>query len=129
MIKRTACCIALALSFAGASATAQTAPADARQGAPSAAARPYIKVAPDVLATYVGRYMIDPQHLIDVTQDGERLFGQGTGLPKMELFASTQTLFFVNEIDAQLDFGKAGDGSIQLTLISEGRAMPGKKIN
>lgn len=129
MIKLATGCIALALPFACAVAAAQSAPADAPQGATAAAPRPHIKVAPELLATYVGRYMIDPQHLIDVTQDGERLFGQGSGLPRMELFASTQTLFFVTEIDAQLDFGKADDGTPQLILISQGRATPGKKIN
>jgi hypothetical protein len=108
---------------------AQTAPAAGQASASAAAPRPFIKVAPDRLATYVGRYMIDPQHQIDVTLEGEQLFGQGSGLPKMQLFASTPTLFFVNEVDAQLDFSKAEDGSAQLVLISGGRATPGKKIN
>jgi hypothetical protein len=109
-------------------AAAQSAPAAGQAPAATAAPRPFITVAPALLATYVGRYMIDPQHLIDVTLEGEHLYGQGSGLPKMQLFASTPTLFFVNEVEAQLDFSKADDGSAQLVLISGGRATPGKKI-
>jgi D-alanyl-D-alanine-carboxypeptidase/D-alanyl-D-alanine-endopeptidase len=129
MFTRTRLALTAALLLHCALGAAQTPPAAAQAPASAAAPRPFIKVAPDRLSTYVGRYMIDPQHLIDVTLEGEQLFGQGSGLPKMQLFASTPTLFFVNELDAQLDFSKAEDGSAQMVLISGGRATPGKKVN
>ena len=130
MFSRTRTALIATLLLASAFAAAQTSPAaDADQSSTTAAARPSIKLAPDLLATYVGRYMIDPQHLIDVSLEGGHLYGQGSGLPKMELFASTSKLFFIMEIDAQLDFGRADDGTAQLILITGGRATPGKKIN
>lgn len=129
MLLPTRSALAITLLLACGAASAQSAPAAASQASVAAVPRPFIKVAPDVLSAYVGRYMIDPQHQIDVTLEGEHLYGQGSGLPKMQLFASTATLFFVNEVDAQLDFGKAEDGSAQMVLISGGRATPGKKLH
>lgn len=129
MFLPTRTALAITLLLACGAASAQTAPAAAGQASVAVAPRPFIKLAPEVLSAYVGRYRIDPQHLIDVTLEGGQLYGQGSGLPKMQLFASTPTLFFVNDVDAQLDFGKAGDGSAQMLLISGGRATPGKKVD
>jgi hypothetical protein len=92
------------------------------------AERQVIKVSNAILDTYLGRYQLSPDLFIDVSRDGERLFGQATGQPAMELFAMTETLFFTREVNAQVRFNKDADGAPQLLLSHDGRNMPGKKI-
>jgi CubicO group peptidase (beta-lactamase class C family) len=92
------------------------------------AERQVIKVPNAILDTYLGRYQLSPDLFIDVSRDGERLFGQATGQPAMELFAMTETLFFTREVNAQVRFNKDADGAPQLLLSHDGRNMPGKKI-
>ncbi|WLI89023.1 S41 family peptidase [Massilia sp. R2A-15] len=98
-------------------------------GSPVRADSQVIKVAPAVLDGYIGRYQVSPKMIIDITRDGDRLYGQAQGQPVMELFAKSDTEFFVREVDAQVRFNKADDGSPQLVLIQNGRNMPGKKLN
>jgi CubicO group peptidase (beta-lactamase class C family) len=94
----------------------------------AATERQVIKVPNAVLDTYLGRYQVSPDLFIDVSRDGDRLFGQATGQPVMELFAMTETLFFTREVNAQVRFNQAADGAPQLVLSHQGRNMPGKKI-
>lgn len=88
-----------------------------------------VKVAPALLDGYIGRYQVTPQMVIAISRDGDRLYGQAQGQPAFELFPMSDTLFFVREVDAQVRFGKADDGSPQLVLSQNGRNMPGKKLN
>jgi D-alanyl-D-alanine carboxypeptidase len=92
------------------------------------AERQVIKVPNAVLDTYTGRYQLAPDMFIDVSRDGDRLFGQATGQRPMELFATTETLFFTREVNAQLRFDKDAAGAQQLMLSHDGHNMPGRKI-
>ena len=92
------------------------------------AERQVIKVPAAVLDSYLGRYQLTPDMAIDITRNGERLFGQASGQGQLELFAMTETLFFTREINAQVRFNKDTDGAPQLMLSHDGRNMTGKKI-
>ena len=96
--------------------------------AAAAAERQVIKVPAALLDTYLGRYQIMPDIALDITRTGERLFGQASGQPRMELFAMTETLFFTREINAQVRFQKDADGAPQVLVSHDGRNMSGKKI-
>lgn len=90
--------------------------------------RQVIKVPNAVLDIYIGRYQISPDLFVDVSRDGERLFGQATGQPPMELFAMTETLFFTREVNAQVRFRLDPDGAPEMMLSHDGQNMRGKRI-
>ena len=59
-----------------------------------------------MLAQYVGRYQIGPDFILAVTLEGGQLMTQATGQNKLEVFAESETRFFLKAVDAQLTFGK-----------------------
>ena len=83
-----------------------------------------VKVAAAVLDRYVGRYQLAPNFLIEITRDGERFFAQATNQTKIELFATSDTSFFMKVVDAKVDFTRNADGSHTLILNQNGRTMP-----
>jgi CubicO group peptidase (beta-lactamase class C family) len=94
----------------------------------TAVERQVIKVPNTVLDTYLGRYQISPDFFVDIRRDGERLYGQATGQPAMELFATTETQFSTREINAEVSFGTDTDGAPKLQLSHDGHKMSAKKI-
>lgn len=81
-----------------------------------------------VLATYVGVYELAPNFTITITQTGTQLFGQATGQNKFELFAKSNTEFFLKVVTAQIVFS-AKDGKVDsLTLYQGGKEMLGKRL-
>jgi CubicO group peptidase (beta-lactamase class C family) len=107
--------------------TEQTSP---RIGDAKVAAAPVSReVEPKVLETYVGRYELAPTFMIDITRDGAKLYGQATGQPRFNLQATSDSVFTVKEVQAEVKFEKNADGSIKgLVLHQAGRAIPGKRL-
>lgn len=66
----------------------------------------------ETLAKYVGIYDLVPKVTITVTLDGGRLFAQLTGQGRNEIFAQSQTLFFLKVVDAQLEFAPDGSSAV-----------------
>lgn len=82
-----------------------------------------------VLASYVGNYQLAPTFSIVVSRENDRLFGQATGQPRFELFASSETRFYLKVVDAQVSFEKNEKGEIdRLILHQNGRDMSGKRV-
>jgi CubicO group peptidase (beta-lactamase class C family) len=77
-----------------------------------------------ILERYVGEYEIIPAFRISVTREGSRLFLQATGQPRFEIFAKSDTEFFLKVVDAQITFGKDG-----LVLHQNGADQKAKRIN
>jgi CubicO group peptidase (beta-lactamase class C family) len=78
---------------------------------------------------YVGRYQLDTNFVIEITREGNHLFGQGTGQPKFELFPESETKFFLKIIDAQISFVKDDQGKVtEMVLHQSGKDHPAKKI-
>jgi hypothetical protein len=69
-----------------------------------------ITVAQDVLARYVGRYRLTEEVEVIITLEDGRLFGALTGRPRHELFATSPTDFFANDVEAQVSFEPGPDG-------------------
>ncbi|WP_378175002.1 serine hydrolase [Aquimarina sp. SS2-1] len=93
------------------------------------AERKTISVAPDILKQYVGKYELQPNFIIDVTVEGNSIYAKATGQPKFEIFAETETLFFLKVVPAEITFNKKEDGAVDsLTLNQGGRQMPAKRI-
>lgn len=70
-----------------------------------------------ILAGYVGDYALNPKFLISITRDGDRLFEQATGQPKLEIFPSSEKEFFLKVVDAQITFVTSGAGTRATALI------------
>jgi hypothetical protein len=81
------------------------------------------------LDKYIGQYQISPNLIMTVTNENGKLMTQATGQPKVELFAESETKFFVKEIDAQITFVKDNQGRVtNMILHQRGRDTPAQKI-
>lgn len=88
-----------------------------------------IKLDPALYDSYVGQYELSKNFTITIIKDGEHLFIQLTGQQAFELFAESETEFFLKIVDAQVTFVKDAHGVItQLILHQNGKDMPAKKI-
>lgn len=85
-------------------------------------------VDPKILNSYAGVYEISPTFSITVTADGARLFGHATGQERFEMFAESETEFFLKVTDAQVRFTKEDSGKPGLVLIQNGRNLVGKRV-
>ena len=91
--------------------------------------RTSITVSPVVLGQYVGRYQIAPDFILAVTFEDGRLMTQATGQNKLEVFAESETKFFLKVVDAQLTFGKDVEGNVtHVTLHQNGQDRKAPKI-
>jgi CubicO group peptidase (beta-lactamase class C family) len=82
-----------------------------------------------ILQTYVGDYELGPNFILTVTKENNKLITQATGQGKIEIFAETETKFFVKVMDAQLEFVKDASGKVEKLILTQGgRKMDAKKI-
>jgi CubicO group peptidase (beta-lactamase class C family) len=91
--------------------------------AAQAAETPPHLVAGETLERYVGRYALDPMpaFVLAFTREGDRLYGQGTGQPRFELRALSDTSFAIVGVPARVTFHVAEDGRVpRLTLHQNG---------
>ncbi len=77
------------------------------------------------LDTFVGRYELRPGLVLELTRDGDKMFGQATGQPKFLLTPVASSTFYVKEVDAEIVFD---NGNTQLTLLQGGRKTPAKRL-
>lgn len=88
-----------------------------------------IDVDESILQHYVGEYELGPNFILTVTKEGNKLITQATGQGKIEIFAETETKFFVKVMDAQIEFVKGVSGKIEKLILTQGgRKMDAKKI-
>ena len=101
----------------------------AKTDRPIPAERQEAEIDPAVLDRYPGRYQLFPGFSIDVTREGDRLFAQATGQPRFELFAESETRFFLKVVDAAIEFHGGEDGRADsLTLFQGGQELPGARV-
>jgi len=88
-----------------------------------------ISIDSDILDKYVGKYQVEPNVFVDITRRENRLFAQATGQPQVELFAETETKFFLKVADVEISFEKNENGKVfQLIVHQGGTDSPAKKI-
>jgi D-alanyl-D-alanine-carboxypeptidase/D-alanyl-D-alanine-endopeptidase len=76
------------------------------------------QVDPSIFNNYLGRYQVSETFSLLVTRDGNRLFIQGMGQPRAELFAEGGGKFFLRAVDGEVIFETDSSGraaSLQLT--------------
>jgi serine-type D-Ala-D-Ala carboxypeptidase/endopeptidase len=90
--------------------------------------RQAVDVPAAVLERYVGTYELAPQFSIVVTFTDGALRATPTGQGTVRLWPESATAFFIREVDAQVTFDLAEDGTVTgLVLHQNGRQMPGRK--
>jgi serine-type D-Ala-D-Ala carboxypeptidase/endopeptidase len=91
--------------------------------------RKVITLSPSIDDAYGGRYQLTPDFMLTITKEGDRLYLQATGQPKVELFPTAVTEFFIKEVDAQITFVKAKTGQVnQLILHQNGQNLPAWRV-
>jgi CubicO group peptidase (beta-lactamase class C family) len=88
-----------------------------------------VKVSEKLLNAYVGTYQVSPEFVFEITKEGEKIFLQAAGQEKLEMFAESDTKFFLKVNDAQFEFIKDESNKISKALLQqEGRSAEAKKI-
>jgi CubicO group peptidase (beta-lactamase class C family) len=87
-----------------------------------------ITVEPSILDRYVGIYDLAPNFALTITRDGNRLFSQATGQPRTELFAESETKFFLKVVNAQITFQTGADGRATGLILHQNGDHPAKRV-
>jgi CubicO group peptidase (beta-lactamase class C family) len=77
------------------------------------------KVDPSLYDDYAGRYEVTKGLVLTVRRDGDRLLGQPSGQPEVELLPESDTAFFIREAEVRFTFGKE-DGKVTHVLVKQG---------
>ncbi|GEM_PF-1648973 len=64
------------------------------------------------LDRYTGEYKIDERFSVKIFREGERLYGQGTGQSKFEIFPYEKNKFFTKVSDMKMHFNVSSTGDI-----------------
>jgi CubicO group peptidase (beta-lactamase class C family) len=82
--------------------------------------RKQITVAPATLAAYVGEYEMPSGTRLTITREEGRIFAQLTGQARNEIYAQSETLFFLKVVDAQIEFVKDGKDAVTHLILHQG---------
>jgi CubicO group peptidase (beta-lactamase class C family) len=95
-----------------------------------AQARVPVQVAPHILDTYVGEYQFErpPNHTHTVSREGGRLFINWPMDFKSELFAESESKFFLKVSPVQLRFIKKEDRASELEFLANGQTLRMRRI-
>ena len=87
-----------------------------------------IEVAPEILETYVGAYVLSPDMTLVITLEDGSLFVEPTGQGKYPMFAESETIFFLRVASVRLTFTKDEAGHVTgLVLYQGGRNQEATK--
>jgi CubicO group peptidase (beta-lactamase class C family) len=88
-----------------------------------------VTVSADILKDYVGKYQIFPEFFMTVTLEGNQLKAQATGQPMFDLFATSETKFFLKVVDAEIEFLRNDEGKVDtLILYQAGQKFEGERV-
>lgn len=100
-----------------------------RTNKPLPVGRPEIELSDEIFDQYVGEYQLAPGFIIKIWREDKKFKAQATGQPSFDIFAETETKFFLKVVDAQVEFYKDSTGKvISMTLFQNGAQIPGNKI-
>jgi len=86
------------------------------------------KVDPSIYAAYVGEYEVAPGLILNVTQEGDKLFIQSPGQPRSEMLPESETTFFLRDVDAQFTFVREGGQTVRVVIRRGAREFQARKI-
>ncbi|HKW88861.1 MAG TPA: serine hydrolase [Candidatus Acidoferrales bacterium] len=79
-----------------------------------------ISVDPKLFDNYVGTYQLAPNFTLTVTREGDQLFVQATGQPKVQIFPESTRDFFLKVVDAQVTFITDTSGKATELILHQG---------
>ena len=88
-----------------------------------------VKVAPEVLKTYLGRYQLNENYSFTVTEDKGLLYIQGTGERITTVYPMAQNRFYSKIITAQFTFNSDKNGHIDSLTLNMGKEINAKKVD
>lgn len=95
---------------------------------PVAEVTPEITLPAAALTKFVGRYEFAPTFAIEVSQDSTGLSIQATNQPRLRIYPSAPTVFFLKTVKAQLEFEVDSAGVVTgVTLRQNGNAAAARK--
>ena len=87
-----------------------------------------INVDPKLFDGYAGSYQLAPNFISTVTREGDHLFVQATGQPKVEVFPEGDHDYFYKVVDAQLTFVTDSQGKATELILHQGGDHPAKRV-
>lgn len=88
-----------------------------------------VSVDPKIFDGYVGNYELVPGFDMAVTREGDQLFLQATGQPKLQIFPESNTQFFLKVVEAEITFVTDAAGhATELILHQGGQDQHAKRI-
>ncbi len=94
-----------------------------------------VPIDPKLLDNYAGRYQLAADRVLEISRDGDRIFAQVTAQaivgPKFEVFAESETNFFVKVTGSQITFETGPEGrATSLIMHRAGREpMPAPRLS
>lgn len=82
--------------------------------------RKEVTVPEEILKTYVGEYAVIPEEILTITFENGSLWGQPTGSAKRQMFAETETKFFLKSSPTELTFQKDAKGGVTALILKRG---------
>jgi hypothetical protein len=82
--------------------------------------RKEIAISPKILAQYVGTYELQPGLEMAITLDGDSLMASANQGGKTQLFAESETKFFLKVVDADFEFIKDAGGVVTHLVMHQG---------
>lgn len=83
----------------------------------------------DKLDAVTGTYQFNPNLIMEVRREGDKLIAQATAQIAVEIFPESETSFFYTIVDAQLEFRIGADGKAdQVTLYQAGQVLPAPRV-
>jgi hypothetical protein len=87
------------------------------------------EIKPGQLDNFVGHYEVNDNFALNVTRDGNKLYVQGTGQPRAELFFMGDDQFFLRVVNGTIIFHTDGSGRARsLSLTQDGKTVPAQLI-
>ena len=87
-----------------------------------------IQVDPAILKSYCGVYELQPGFDLNIFLEGNKFYLQASGQSKAELFAESETKFFLKVVDAKIEFHKDDSGNVTSLTLTQGKNYDCKKI-
>jgi CubicO group peptidase (beta-lactamase class C family) len=101
----------------------------AKTGQALPADRPEMQLTEAQTTPFLGEYALMPGFNIAFTREGTQMYCQATGQPRVELFASSPTRFFLKVVDGEIEFYPDEKGAVdRMVLFQGGREMEGKRV-
>ena len=72
-----------------------------------------------IYQAYVGRYQLEPTFNIEISSDGKRLFAQGSGQRRVELFPANESTFYNEYTEALITFDPPNRGHSERFMLQQ----------